>query len=648
MLRPACSYGFLAAAALLMAASTPALLRAQDAPLPDPDTPERGVARISVVNGEVSVRRGDSGDWVAAALNAPLMVEDRVSTGAGSRAEVQFDSANLIRIGAKAEVRLAQLDYGRYTLQIARGTVTFRVLRESHAQVELETPTVSVRPSHVGAYRIYVQEDGQTEITVRLGDVEIYTPKGTEQLQAGQTMLARGNPSDPEFRIVPAIAADQWDRWNEQRDRELLGSSSSQHVPQDVYGAEDLDSNGQWVDVPSYGSVWSPSVGPDWAPYQNGRWVWEDWYGWTWVSYDPWGWAPFHYGRWFYAANYGWCWYPGRFGHQYWSPALVGFFGFGGPGIGFGFGFGNIGWVALAPFETLRPWWGRGFYGRVGNFNHYVNVANGSIANTYRNARTANGVASIRAADFQQGRFGNISRVTSAQMRDVSLVRGQLPVAPSAANLRYTDRSLTGAPRSSENVHFFSHNTPPAVQRVPFGEQQRALQQSSRQSPTPATRSSSAGSTAGPARSAAPSVASSSNGSASGGWRRLNTPQSTSSNPGGSSSRTEQTSGWQRFGEPRPAAPAPRSYTTGWSTPRPGSSPGGYRPYAAPAGPNYSSPQSIRVAPPVVRERSAASSQTHSAPSSGSSASSHASHSTGGGGGGSHGGGGGHGGGGHR
>ncbi len=170
MRRPGRSFRFLAAPALLIMAATPAVLCAQDGPPPDPGAPERGVARISIVNGEVSVRRGDSGDWVAAAINAPLMVEDRVSTGVKSRAEVQFDSANLIRVGANAEIRLAQLDPGRYNVQVAHGTVTFRVLRESQAQIELDTPTVSVRPSQIGAYRIYVQEDGQTEITVRLGD----------------------------------------------------------------------------------------------------------------------------------------------------------------------------------------------------------------------------------------------------------------------------------------------------------------------------------------------------------------------------------------------------------------------------------------------------------------------------------------------
>src|SRR5947208_148371 len=56
----------------------------------------RGVARLSVINGDVSVKRGDSGDIVSAAINAPLVVQDRVLTGPASRAEVQFDYANAI------------------------------------------------------------------------------------------------------------------------------------------------------------------------------------------------------------------------------------------------------------------------------------------------------------------------------------------------------------------------------------------------------------------------------------------------------------------------------------------------------------------------------------------------------------------------
>src|SRR5215467_4862021 len=80
----------------------------------DPDDLKRGVARISLINGDVSVRRGDSGEWIAGVINAPLLTDDSVATGPNSRAEIQFDASNILRLGANAELRLSQLEYGRY------------------------------------------------------------------------------------------------------------------------------------------------------------------------------------------------------------------------------------------------------------------------------------------------------------------------------------------------------------------------------------------------------------------------------------------------------------------------------------------------------------------------------------------------------
>src|SRR5580704_19399608 len=108
---------------LLLAAGLYTPIRAQD-----PDDMQRGVARISLMNGEVSVRRGDSGEWVAGVINAPLLTDDRIATGQNSRAEVQFDSANVLRIGGNAEIHLAVLENARYHMEIARGTLTFRML----------------------------------------------------------------------------------------------------------------------------------------------------------------------------------------------------------------------------------------------------------------------------------------------------------------------------------------------------------------------------------------------------------------------------------------------------------------------------------------------------------------------------------------
>src|SRR5947208_11833718 len=149
----------------------------QDGDAPDPDSANRGAARISVMSGDVSVRRGDNGDYVAAGVNAPLVVGDRVLTGRNSRAEVQFDWANMTRTASDTEIRISELGDRRYQIQLARGVATFRVLRDSQADVEVSTPQVSIRPKNQGVYRLAVRDDGQTEITVRLGEVEVFTPR---------------------------------------------------------------------------------------------------------------------------------------------------------------------------------------------------------------------------------------------------------------------------------------------------------------------------------------------------------------------------------------------------------------------------------------------------------------------------------------
>ena len=436
--------------------------------------PEHGVARISLVNGDVSVRRGDSGDLTAAAQNGPLVVEDHLATGQNSRAEIQFDWGNMIRLGTATEVRMGELEDRRYLVQVAVGTTTFRVLRDSGADIEISTPTVSVRPLEQGSYRVTVFPDGETEITVRSGRAEIFSPRGTETLTSGRTMEARGTPSDPEYMINAAIPQDEWDRWNADRDRLLERTQSYRYVNPDIVGAEDLDTYGRWNNDPQYGNVWVPNVDADWAPYRVGRWVDEPYYGWTWVSGDPWGWAPYHYGNW-YMSSFGWAWYPGPiYGRHYWRPALVGFFGWGTPGIGFGFGFGfgNVGWVPLAPYERFRPWYGRGF-------NNTTIVNNVTVVNNFRNARFVNGrtgVTSVNANDFNRGRFinsNNFVRASNSDLARAGSVQGRLPFTPSAESRRMSDARVNtqSSPRVNANTRFAQRN--PATQVRPtqtFGQ----------------------------------------------------------------------------------------------------------------------------------------------------------------------------------
>jgi hypothetical protein len=525
----------------------------------DGDAPEHGVARISLVNGDVSVRRGDSGELGAAALNGPLVVNDHLSTGQNARAEIQFDWGNLIRLGPATEVRMGELEDRRYLVQIAAGTTTFRVLRESSADVEISTPTVSVRPVEQGSYRVTVLPDGTTEITVRTGRAEIFSPRGSEMLTAGRSMEARGTPSDPEYMIVAAIQQDDWDRWNVDRDRALERSQSYRYVSPDIVGAEELDPYGRWTNDPQYGNVWVPTVDPGWAPYRVGRWVWMDFYGWTWVSGDPWGWAPYHYGNW-YMSSFGWAWYPGPiYGRHFWRPAMVGFFGWGAPGIGvgfgLGFGFGNVGWVPLAPFERFRPWYGRGFTGTT-------IINNTTVVNNFRNARFVNGrngVTSVNAADFGRGRAintNNFVRASSGDLARAGSVQGRLPFTASADARRMSDARVNtqAMPRVSDTMRF-------------------------------AQRPSTQGTAARPAQSFGP---------------RTNGPANNTGNANANAG------GWRRFEGTAPGGQRNGSATSGPGTngtQAPQANRGPYNGGPSPGQYRQSTQQPVRISPPIVRER---------------------------------------------
>ncbi|MGI9071881.1 MAG: DUF6600 domain-containing protein [Bryobacteraceae bacterium] len=447
---------------------------------------QRAVARLSIAQGDVNLKRGDSGDLVAAVVNAPLLARDHVQTSEGSRAEVQLDYANMIRLAPNTDVGFAALEYHRYQVQLGAGSIIYRVLRDSDAQAEIDTPSVAVRPTQQGDYRVSVLDDGSTEISVRSGELEVYSPKGTERLQAGRSMLVRGDSSDPEFQMADQPVSDQFDEWSANRDRALLASQSYQHVSRDVYGADDLDAYGNWV--PSqYGNVWTPrSLSADWAPYSTGRWVSEPYYGWTWVDDEPWGWAPYHYGRWFDNPGYGWCWWPGSIESSYsWSPALVGFFGWGGGGgfsVGIGIGWGGIGWTALAPFETFNPWWGGGYqnYTNV-NINNINIVRNTNITNIYRNAKVKGGAVTAPYNKFG-GPNQRFSRATSGQLRNANLFRGRMPVTPTQASRQFTNRQATPNPRLAAVANRRFYQSPRAAQsaRASSPRQQMGAQPGSR------------------------------------------------------------------------------------------------------------------------------------------------------------------------
>ena len=411
--------------------------------------PPKLVARISIVEGSVSLQPGGEGDWGSAAKNRPMTIGDKIWVDKDSRAELEAGEASF-HLGSMTALSFLNLNEGITQVRVPEGAVNFRVRELRQGDVyEIDTPNTVFNVRQAGDFRIDVDEAGDSSrITVIRGEGEVSAGGKTYEVHAGEQGEFNGTEDNPTYSILRAPGPDGLDKWAEERDLKQDRSESGNYVSRDMPGYDDLDDHGTWNEEPEYGHVWYPNdVGPDWAPYSDGYWNWVDPWGWSWIGYEPWGFAPYHYGRWaFIGSRWGWC--PGPFyGPPVYGPAFVGFLG-GGFGFGFGVGFG-VGWYPLGWGEPFFPWFhcSPGFVNVINIHNTYirnVNVLNNRNFN-YVNAHNVHAVTTTSRNGFVNGERVNrgAQRITQASLNGAR--------ATNSVGIRPTQHSTLGA--SNFNGH---------------------------------------------------------------------------------------------------------------------------------------------------------------------------------------------------
>ena len=379
-------------------------VRAQE-PVVDP--PGR-VARLSLMDGDVSVAPAGTEEWADGVLNRPITSGDRLSVGGDGRAELQIGTAS-VHLDRSTSFEFIELDDDIMQMSLTEGVATIRVRTlGDREKIQLETPNATVYFNHPGDYTVQVDPaTDRTIVRTRNGEAEVTGASKSFRVRADEegTFTGLDGLTADIGRITPRTP---FESWANDRDRRGDNSEAARYVSREVVGYEDLDGQGEWINEPSYGYVWRPTyVVSDWAPYRYGRWGWVAPWGWTWIDAAPWGFAPFHYGRWAFVSSH-WCWVPGpRYVRPYYAPALVGWVG--GPTVSVSVGFGSVGWFPLAPHEVYVPW-----YRHTPRYVRHVNVSNTIIVN---NVNVTNVYG--RRGQRPQYTYGTIGRAVTAAERDV-------------------------------------------------------------------------------------------------------------------------------------------------------------------------------------------------------------------------------------
>lgn len=406
---------FPALAAVLALLAPPAFAQTAEDSQPDMVAPPR----LSVAEGDVQFWRPGSDGWEPAQINAALAAGDSVSAGGDATVELQVGTRDYVRMKANTQLTLEAHDSGMIHFRLGSGETSLDLRGDRPGQlVRIDTEDANIVVGGRGYYRIAARE-GETRLIVRnQGRATLTFADGrSRSIDAGEEIVVADGGARVDSHGAPP--PDTWDRWNDARSDYYAAAVSNRYVPDDVYGAADLDQHGRWREDGTYGWIWVPAVASGWAPYSTGSWQWHPFYGWTWIDVAPWGWTTSHYGRWVSVDGY-WAWAPGpRKVRVVYAPALVAFF------------HGSVGmsWVALGWGEPIVPWWGRpGFRGSVwwGGWGG-PRVAYHHDRYSYRNRSVSTAVITVRESEFGRHRIRG-SSVPLASGVNLRPVRGDHPV----------------------------------------------------------------------------------------------------------------------------------------------------------------------------------------------------------------------------
>ena len=283
------------------------------------------IVRLSHVDGDVQVFRGDQSKWEPAGANMPIQQGFSIGTNDG-RAEIEFENGGAMWLADHSVLQFTELalsNGGRITkITLSHGTVTLDANLASADSFAVSTPHLDIT-SGKSKFRVDVL-DGGGSVSVFNGKVSVSSPAGSREVEKGQTLALKKSTSDP-IAVNHNPSKDDWDRWVDGRATYLAnGATQAQKYAETPfsYGMADLSSYGSWNYYPGLGYGWQPlGVGAGWMPFSVGQWGFYGGLGWTWLSAEPWGWVPYHFGSWQFAAASGWIWTPGANG--FWNPAPV-------------------------------------------------------------------------------------------------------------------------------------------------------------------------------------------------------------------------------------------------------------------------------------------------------------------------------------
>ena len=181
------------------------------------DDDEERRAVITYVRGDVEKKIvQEKKDWEDALKRDEVITGDSVRTHEESRSEIRLADRSIIRMDDSSQITLAALEAERAaektSVNLEEGKVWATVAKlsdESEFDISSQVAGASIRGT---TFEIEVGKDGETQVKVHRGKVEVYNPLAVQERKAGDKIEGAYEVMGPS-EVAPAfeeISREEW------------------------------------------------------------------------------------------------------------------------------------------------------------------------------------------------------------------------------------------------------------------------------------------------------------------------------------------------------------------------------------------------------------------------------------------------------
>ncbi|MCP5363714.1 MAG: FecR domain-containing protein [Hyphomicrobiales bacterium] len=162
---------------------------------------------VASLQGQVDLRKADTGAWSPATLSAPLCAGDIIRVGDRSRALATISGQPTVRIDQNSTLRLVGAPKNKpFLIQFMEGAAYFFSRRPRTLTINTPLITAGIK----GTEFVVRAEQTKSLITVFEGEVDTHNPHGRAAVAAGETVIARAGEAPRRYILAKPRDAVQW------------------------------------------------------------------------------------------------------------------------------------------------------------------------------------------------------------------------------------------------------------------------------------------------------------------------------------------------------------------------------------------------------------------------------------------------------